>query len=171
MKQKIIIFKGQPIKTIKSKGEVYVSLAHLCRGVGVCMVGQSAKVKGNPALYLTKVIMGQRTTGERCKRMIMLPLNRVNTWLLSISPNRCKPMVRSTILHYQKECADALYDYWHKGKAINPRKESKNEEKNNIPIKSKAEVRGVLESVVRQNEELIKMNREIISYLSNNNSK
>ena len=97
----LIIFKGQPIKTVKNKGEVYVSLAHLCHGVGVSMVGQTAKVKGNPELYHPQGILGMRRHGEGY-RMIMIPLNRVNTLLLSISPNRCREVVRSTILHYHR---------------------------------------------------------------------
>ena len=161
MKQKIIVFQGQPIKTVKYEAEVYVSLYHLCLGVGVSISAQGKKVKANSELYGLGSI-AQPTFSKCHKAMLMIPINRINTWLLSINVHRCRPEVRSTILHYQKECADALYDYWHKGEAINPRKA----EAKTVPVKTKAEAVGVLESVVAQNKELIEMNREIIAYLS-----
>lgn len=40
---------------------------------------------------------------------------------MTISPNKVKPELRDTVIMYQNECDDVLWDCWTKGQAINPR--------------------------------------------------
>ncbi|EPL6553766.1 phage antirepressor N-terminal domain-containing protein, partial [Acinetobacter baumannii] len=42
-------------------------------------------------------------------------------WLMTISPNKVNPEIRDTVIMYQQECDDVLWEYWTKGQAINQR--------------------------------------------------
>ena len=48
-------------------------------------------------------------------------LRKLPAWLYSIHANKVKPEIRDTVIKYQEECDDVLWDYWTKGVAINPR--------------------------------------------------
>ena len=53
--------------------------------------------------------------------MICLLLRKLPAWLYSIQSGKVKPELRDTVIKYQEECDDVLWDYWTKGKAVNPR--------------------------------------------------
>ena len=54
--------------------------------------------------------------------MVCLPLRKLLAWLTTISPNKVKPELRDTVIMYQNECDDVLWNYWTKGQVINHRK-------------------------------------------------
>ncbi len=49
---------------------------------------------------------------------------------MTISPNKVKPELRDTVIKYQEECDDVLWEYWTKGKAVNPRKTTPKDREN-----------------------------------------
>lgn len=53
--------------------------------------------------------------------LVCMPLRKLAGWLSTIQPSRVKPELQDRILTYQNECDDALWDYWTKGYAANPR--------------------------------------------------
>lgn len=57
--------------------------------------------------------------------MLCLALRKLNGWLQTISPNKVKPEIRETVIQYQEECDDVLYEYWTNGQVTNPRKVKK----------------------------------------------
>ena len=66
-----------------------------------------------------------KTTGNDGKtyEMLCMPLKKLNGWLFSINPEKVRADLREKVIQYQEECFEALYNYWHFGKAertINP---------------------------------------------------
>ena len=55
------------------------------------------------------------------REMLSMPLRKLPAFMASINPSRGKPELKETIELYQEECDDALWDYWNKGQATNPR--------------------------------------------------
>ena len=53
--------------------------------------------------------------------MLCLMLRKLPAWLYSVNANKVKPELRDTVIKYQEECDDVLWDYWTKGKVVNPR--------------------------------------------------
>lgn len=76
---------------------------------------------------VTKIVIP--TLGD-LQEMLCIPLRKLFAWLNSISPNKVKPELRDTVIKYQEECDDVLWDYWTKGKAINPRKSTPKDREN-----------------------------------------
>lgn len=48
---------------------------------------------------------------------LCIPLRKLNGWLFSINPAKVAAHLRDTVLAYQEECFQALYEYWHTGVA------------------------------------------------------
>jgi len=59
---------------------------------------------------------------------LCLPLRKLTGWLMTLQPSRMDDAVAAKVLLYQNECDDALWDYWTKGVAVNPRA--------NMPVKA-----------------------------------
>ena len=48
----------------------------------------------------------------RQRLMTCLPLKKLFGWMMTISPNKVKPELKDTIIKYQDECDDALWNHW-----------------------------------------------------------
>ncbi|WP_336368925.1 phage antirepressor N-terminal domain-containing protein, partial [Avibacterium paragallinarum] len=51
------------------------------------------------------------------QQTLCLPIQYLNGWLFGIDVKRVKPEIRETLITYKRECYQALFDYWNKGKA------------------------------------------------------
>ena len=59
---------------------------------------------------------------DQARSHTCIPVRKLPAWLYSVNPNKVKPELRETVIMYQNECDDVLWDYWTKGQAINQRK-------------------------------------------------
>ncbi|MDP0027224.1 phage antirepressor N-terminal domain-containing protein [Glaesserella parasuis] len=52
-----------------------------------------------------------------CNQCSVCHLKKLNGWLFSINPEKVRPDLKDRVIQYQEECFEALYNYWHFGKA------------------------------------------------------
>ncbi|HBJ3730032.1 TPA: phage antirepressor N-terminal domain-containing protein, partial [Acinetobacter baumannii] len=91
----------------------------IVEGMGLTWQSQYEKLKQRFSSVITEIV----TTGKDGKQynMVCLPVRKLFGWLMTISPNKVKPALRDTVILYQQECDDVLWEYWTKGQAINQR--------------------------------------------------
>lgn len=114
------IFHGDKLYIVEHKGEPYVVMRHVVEGMGLAWAAQHRRLM---ARFSTCVIeMDTQIPGDDQRRSVScLSLRKLPGWLMTINANKVRPAIRDKVLQYQQECDDALYDYWTKGVAINPR--------------------------------------------------
>lgn len=117
---KEIDFYGQILPTIKYSKQVWVSVRHVCEGMGLNWKGQHEKLTGDPDKFNCVDIHTVGSDGKQ-REMLCISIKSLPTWLLSINTNKVKPELRDNVKRYQAECVQALHDYWFEGVAINPR--------------------------------------------------
>ncbi|MCO0990595.1 phage antirepressor N-terminal domain-containing protein, partial [Escherichia coli] len=61
----------------------------------------------------------------KLRKLLCLPLKKLNGWLFSINPEKVRADIRDKLIQYQEECFSVLHDYWTKGHVVNPRKAKK----------------------------------------------
>lgn len=83
-----------------------------------CKKSQIVKLKQRFAKGVVEITI---PTKGGLQTMICLLLRKLPAWLYSIQSGKVKPELRDTVIKYQEECDDVLWDYWTKGKAVNPR--------------------------------------------------
>jgi hypothetical protein len=54
------------------------------------------------------------------QRTLCMPVRKLPAFLASINPSKVRVSLRPTIVRYQEECDNALWDYWTKGQAVKP---------------------------------------------------
>lgn len=113
-------FHGAELSVIEYNNQPYTPMKPIIDGMGLDWAAQYTKLKQR----FISVIAEIATTGKDGKqyKMICLPVRKLPAWLYSIHANKVKPELRDTVIMYQNECDDVLWDYWTKGQAINQRK-------------------------------------------------
>lgn len=121
-------FHNSELIVVDYNNQPYTAMRPIVEGMGLAWQAQFDKLKQR----FSSVIMEIMTTGKDGKQyqMLCLPLKKLFGWLMTISPNKVKPELRDTVIKYQEECDDVLWDYWTKGKAINPRKSTPKDREN-----------------------------------------
>jgi hypothetical protein len=104
------------------EGEPFVPMKPVVEGMGLTWQGQHEKLKSSQRFSACiKEIVMQIPGDDQRRKVTCLPLRKLPGWLMTISPNKVKEEIRETVIAYQNECDDVLWDYWTKGKAENPR--------------------------------------------------
>ncbi|MBB3142831.1 phage antirepressor N-terminal domain-containing protein [Halomonas organivorans] len=115
-------FHGTAIPTFSVEGVVRVAMKPICDTIGLAWHGQHERIKRHAVLKTCVRVIRTQLPGERQHRKLLtLPLSKLNGWLFGIDTNRVKPEIRQRLVEYQAECFDVLADYWQKGEAVNPR--------------------------------------------------
>ena len=135
-------FHGASLYVVSHNGEPYTPMKPIVEGMGMDWASQFTKLKKRFAKGIVAITIpskGGRGTMTPSKgvmeiaipsaggkqAMTCLALRKLNGWLQTISPNKVKPEIRETVIQYQEECDDVLYEYWTKGQVTNPRKAKK----------------------------------------------
>lgn len=121
-------FHNAELYLIDFNGQPYTAMRPIVENMGLDWKAQLVKIKQR----FNSVVGEITTTGKDGKqyKMLCLPLKKLFGWLMTISPNKVKPELRETVIKYQEECDDVLWDYWAKGKAVNPRKTTPKDREN-----------------------------------------
>ncbi|MGL5421895.1 MAG: phage antirepressor N-terminal domain-containing protein [Serratia fonticola] len=121
MNQKTVFpfnFHGDKLYIVEHKGEPYVAMKHIVEGMGLRWGAQHIRLKERFSGGISQI---EIPLADMPQNMVCMSLRKLPGWLMSINPNKVKPEIRNKVIQYQQECDDALYDYWTKGVAINPR--------------------------------------------------
>lgn len=114
-----INFHGTPITVIEKDGTQYVAMKPIVKAMGLHWGQQTENIKKDPVLSKVLVLHEYLTDGGK-QQMLCLPLDFLNGWLFKIPATRYSGRRREMIIQYQTECYRVLFDYFHKGGAINP---------------------------------------------------
>lgn len=125
-------FHNQTLTTLEKDGVQYVAMKPICDNIGLDWVSQHKRIQRKEVLKTTMVMMTTVAEDGKKREMLCLPIEVLNGWLMGVDENRVKPEIKDTLVMYQKECYKALYDYWHKGEAINPRRLSTVKDRNGL---------------------------------------
>lgn len=111
-------FHGDKLYIVECKGEPYVAMKHVVEGMGLAWSRQHMRLRQRFEGGITQMVIPLEGVPQN---MICMAVRKLPGWLMSINANKVKPEIRDKVIQYQRECDDALYDYWTKGVALNPR--------------------------------------------------
>lgn len=119
LQQITVPFHNAELFLVEHNGQPYTPMKPIVDGIGLDWASQFVKLKQRFASTIVEITIVANDGKERL--MTCLPVKKLFGWLMTISPNKVKPELRDTVIKYQEECDDVLWDYWTKGKAVNPR--------------------------------------------------
>ncbi|ECJ2264009.1 hypothetical protein FNH73_15460 [Salmonella enterica subsp. salamae] len=121
-------FNGQQIITAIAAGVAYVAMKPIVENLGMSWSTQQTKLMKQLQKF-NCVHMNMVAADGKLRKLLCLPLKKLNGWLFSINPEKVRADIRDKLIQYQEECFTVLHDYWTKGKAENPRKKTSVDER------------------------------------------
>ena len=109
-------FHGSNLITLKVEDVIYTAIRPLVEAIGLDWASQSVKLSKNRAKFNCCDIATVGKDGK-IRQMLCMPIKKLNGWLFSINPEKVRPDLKEKVIQYQEECFEALYNYWHFGKA------------------------------------------------------
>ncbi|HGV4135792.1 phage antirepressor Ant [Escherichia coli] len=116
-------FNGQQIITAMAAGVAYVAMKQIVENLGMSWSTQQTKLMKQISKF-NCVHMNMVAADGKLRKLLCLPLKKLNGWLFSINPEKVRADIRDKLIQYQEECFTVLHDYWTKGKAENARKKT-----------------------------------------------
>ncbi|EET5617552.1 phage antirepressor Ant [Escherichia coli] len=116
-------FNGQQIITAMAAGVAYVAMKPIVENLGMSWSTQQTKLMKQISKF-NCVHMNMVSADGKLRKLLCLPLKKLNGWLFSINPEKVRADIRDKLIQYQEECFTVLHDYWTKGKAENARKKT-----------------------------------------------
>lgn len=109
-------FYQNTLLTAETNGQKYAAMKPIVEGMGLAWQSQQAKIRASKRF--DDIVIPLQTPGG-IQEMVCIPMQKLNGWLFSVNSDKVKPEIKEKILRYQEECFVVLYDYWHKGAAVN----------------------------------------------------
>ncbi len=116
-------FNGQQIITAMAAGVAYVAMKPIVENLGMSWSTQQTKLMKQISKF-NCVHMNMVAADGKLRKLLCLPLKKLNGWLFSINPEKVRDDIRDKLIQYQEECFTVLHNYWTKGKAENARKKT-----------------------------------------------
>ncbi|MGX2968704.1 phage antirepressor N-terminal domain-containing protein [Ursidibacter sp. B-7004-1] len=110
-----ISFYGSDLITLKVEDVIYTAVKPIVEAMGLDWGGQQQKLNKSGDKFGCRDI--SMPTNGGLQKMICMPLKKLNGWLFSINPEKVRADLKDRVIQYQEECFEALYNYWHFGKA------------------------------------------------------
>lgn len=103
-------FHSTELLIVEHNGQPYTPMKPIVEGMGLAWQSQHEKLKNRFNSTITEIMIVAQDGKQRL--MTCLPLKKLFGWMMTISPNKVKPELKDTIIKYQNECDDVLWDYW-----------------------------------------------------------
>ncbi|HFT7179390.1 TPA: phage antirepressor N-terminal domain-containing protein [Escherichia coli] len=116
-------FNGQQIITAMAAGVAYVAMKPIVENLGMSWGTQQQKLMKQLDKF-NCIHMNMVAADGKLRKLLCLPLKKLNGWLFSINPEKVRADIRDKLIQHQEECFTVLHDYWAKGKAENARKKT-----------------------------------------------
>ena len=110
-KSKIVKFNNQQVPVFIQGDKPYVLMKPICENIGLDWNSQKKRINRNAVLSKGKVMMTSPSNGGD-QEYIALPLGMLNGWLMGVDANKVKPEIKDTLIKYQLECYDVLYQHF-----------------------------------------------------------
>lgn len=118
----IVVFNNQELLTFEQNGVQYTAMKPICENIGIDWDSQRKRILRDDVLSQAVVMITTPSKGG-LQKMLSLPIKMLNGWLFGVDSKRVKTeKAKEYLLKYKMECFEALYNYWHKGVAVNPRR-------------------------------------------------
>ena len=109
LQQITVPFHNAELYIVEYEGQPYTPMKPIVDGMGLDWKSQFVKLKQRFIKGMVEITI---PTKGGLQTMLCLMLRKLPAWLYSVNANKVKPELRDTVIKYQEECDDVLWDYW-----------------------------------------------------------
>jgi hypothetical protein len=105
-------FRGTTLFVVSHEAQPFTPMKPIVEGMGLAWQVQHRKLTENPKRFCITEMVIQIPGDFQRRNAVCMPLRKLPGWLMSIHPNKVKPEIKDSIIAYQNECDDVLWQYW-----------------------------------------------------------
>ena len=105
-------FHGSNLIIVEHNNEPYTPMKPIVEGIGLDWRTQARKLRSNSTRW--GVVMMTTHSLDKHNQTTCIPLRKLFGWLQTLQPSRIRDDIRETVIQYQNECDDVLWQYWSK---------------------------------------------------------
>ncbi len=105
-------FRDTTLFIVDHNGQPHVPMKPVVEGMGLDWAAQFTKLKSNEKRFCIAMIAIQMLGDDQQRNTCCLPLRKLPGWLMTIHANKVKNSLRSTIIAYQNESDEVLWQHW-----------------------------------------------------------
>lgn len=118
----IIPIAELPILSAHHDGDVLIPMKQLSETVGLGWKAQHERIHNTPILAEGIRIIRIPSASGGLQETLCLPIKLAYVWLVTVPVGHIRhPQTRQRVDLLQRESFDAMYNYWSRGMAVNPR--------------------------------------------------
>ena len=111
-KSKIVKFNNQQVPVFMQGNKPYVAMKPICENIGLDWEAQRQRIKRNHVLDVSACMIKVVAQDGKFREVLALPIGCLNGWLMGVDANKVKPEIKETLIKYQLECYDVLYQHF-----------------------------------------------------------
>ena len=105
-------FHEQSITVLNHNEKPYVAMRSIVENIGLDWEAQRQRIARHPVLSATACMIKAVAQDGKSREVLALPLSVLNGWLFGVDSNRVRPEIRDTLIQYQTECFDVLFNHF-----------------------------------------------------------
>ncbi|MFD5711348.1 phage antirepressor N-terminal domain-containing protein [Streptomyces pharetrae] len=109
------------LQTVQHAGAPRIVFRPAVEHIGLAWSAQLQKLKNRS--WFNRVDIDTIAEDGKLRPMVTVDVPTFLMWLATVNETKVAPEVRPVLVAYQRETAQAIYGYWTKGRAVNPRRE------------------------------------------------
>jgi prophage antirepressor-like protein/phage anti-repressor protein len=107
-----VSFRKTTLFLVNHRDEPFVPMKPVVEGMGLAWQAQHRKLTEDKERFCIIEMVMQMPGDDQRRAVTCLPLRKIMGWLMTISPNKVKPELKETIIAYQNECDEVLWQHW-----------------------------------------------------------
>ena len=134
LQQITVPFHNAELYIVEYEGQPYTPMKPIVDGMGLDWKSQFVKLKQRFIKGMVEITIPSNGGPQNT---LCMKLRKLPAWLYTINPNKVKPELRATIVRYQEECDEVMWQYWTTGVVVRAKVQAELDEwrkKNNISL-------------------------------------
>lgn len=128
-----VTFHRDTVYLVEIDGQPFAPARPIVENIGLDWPGQYTKLISNKKRWTVEMISTVAGDGHE-RELLCIPVRKLPAWLATINVRKVRADLRAKLETYQAESDNVLWDYWTKGRAVNPRSDSGAENSQTVPI-------------------------------------
>lgn len=105
-------FHGDTIYAVEHDGEPYAPVRPIIENMGLDWKNQYRKLLAKRERFCVVILTTQLPGDNQGREVVCIPVRKLAGFLATINHNKVRNELRAKVLAYQRECDDALWEYW-----------------------------------------------------------
>jgi len=111
-------FYGHTLFVFEHGQQPFTPMRQIVDALGLDWTTQYRKLLFRVDRFCVVIMTTQVPGDDQARSSVVMPVRKLAGWLMTIHPAKVMPELRDTVLAYQRDCDEVLWQHWHARQAL-----------------------------------------------------